>query len=88
MDVALSVAKGTSGEAIDRNARATIGCGNCAAQPGAPVGPVAQWQSTGLITPGSRVRILSGPPDESDARPSLKLIRRDAAPVPEALLLD
>src|SRR5215218_10076068 len=27
-----------------------------------PLGPVAQWQSTGLITPGSLVRILPGPP--------------------------
>jgi hypothetical protein len=35
---------------------------------GHPVrGPVAQWQSTGLITPGSQVRILPGPPGRLDA---------------------
>jgi hypothetical protein len=27
-----------------------------------PSGPVAQWQSTGLITPGSQVRSLPGSP--------------------------
>jgi hypothetical protein len=40
--------------------RATIvTCGASRSRP-AP-GPVAQWQSTGLITPGSQVRILPGP---------------------------
>src|SRR5262249_49657143 len=44
-------------EEAARTARGAVG-----GQSHAEFGPVAQWQSTGLIPPGSQVRILPGPP--------------------------